>query len=160
MACYLTLIVLLAGCEVGSAPVATSATPTSIDPALLQPLTALGECTDAPASTAQDDDVPGLVLPVGAVLTNVTRTDPVISVEGWVPLTPIQLRVFYAEDTDLEIVQTEDEIWEAEILAINGDRRVFVKAQAICQDASLFVAVVAPEDAASAVPVPAGTPGS
>ena len=164
----LLLGVVSAGCSGGgvtsAAPTdAASAVPAAvpegssgIDPALLEPLTALGPCPEAPTATA-DEVVDGLVLPEGAVLTSVTRTDPVVTVQGWVPLTPIQFRVGYADRDDVELLSIEDEVWEAEVLAtVDGEHRLFLKAQAACEAASIFIAVVAPEEAADAVPVPQG----
>ncbi len=136
----------------------TALTTADMDPALLQPLTELGPCAAAPQPAPQEDVV-GLVLPDGAVITVITRTDPVVTVQGWVPLTPIQLRVDYAERDGITFIQAEDEVWEAEVLVSTGDRRLFIKAQALCADASQFVAVVAPEDASEAVPVPAQAGG-
>lgn len=90
-------------------------------------------------------------------MTNVTRTDPVVTVNAWVPLTPVQLRADLLEDPDLSVIQSEDEVWEAEILFTRGDFRTFVKAQAVCEQASIVIAVVGPESAADSVPVPAGS---
>jgi hypothetical protein len=131
--------------------------PGDVDPALLQPLTALGPCQPQPPA-AEGGPVDGLVLPDGAVLTSIQGTGPLTQVQGWIPMTPVQIRVDYQRRGDVEILQVEDEIREAEVLLTNGDRRVFVKAQALCEQASVFVAVVAPADASESVPVPAGSP--
>lgn len=73
-------------------------------------------------------------------------------------MTPVQIRVDYQRRGDVQILQVEDEIREAEVLLTADDRRVFVKAQALCEDGSIFVAVVAPAEASGSVPVPAGSP--
>jgi hypothetical protein len=135
-----------------------TADPGDIDPALLEPLTALGPCevdpnaVDAPA-------VDGLVLPPDAVLTEQTEDGPLTTAQGYVPMTPVQLRVWYQRHDDLEVVQIEDEIREAEALLDHGDRRLFVKAQAVCELGSIFIAVVAPRAAQDQVPAPAGGAG-
>ncbi|HEX9765596.1 MAG TPA: hypothetical protein VGA36_02460, partial [Nitriliruptorales bacterium] len=70
-----------------------------------------------------------------------------------------QLRVWYQHLSDLEIIQAEDEVFESEILVrTGGGQRVYVKAQAICESASVFVAIAAPEEEAGSVPTPAGSP--
>ena len=129
-----------------------------VDEALLEPLSALGECPPLPSPMPDAAEVTGLVLPEGSVVTAVTVTDPVTTVQGWIPLTPIQVRVDYAGRADLEVLSVEDEVWESEVLATDGTTRLFVKSRAACADASMFVAVIAPEDAADAVPTPAGSP--
>ncbi len=149
---------LLQGCATTATPPA-SPQPSSgeVDPALLEPLTALGPCQPAPPAV-EGGPVEGLVLPDGAVLTSIEGTGPLTQVQGWIPMTPVQIRVDYQRRGDVEILQVEDEIREAEVLLTADDWRVFVKAQALCEEASVFVAVVAPADAAESVPVPAGSP--
>ena len=151
------------GTETGGSQVA--ATPTSaasptvspgdIDPALLEPLTALGPCTVEP-NTIDDEPVEGALLPEGAVLTSQTTDGPLTQIKGYIPMTPVQIRVFYQEQDQAEVLQVEDEVRESEVLLGDGAHRLFVKAQAICELGSVFLAVVAPEDAGAQVPVPAG----
>jgi len=142
----------------GAAPtVSPPRSPGEIDPALLQPLTALGPCQPAPPAV-EGGPVEGLVMPDGAVLTSIEGTGPITQVQGYIPMTPVQIRVDYQRRGDVQILQVEDEIREAEVLLTADDRRVFVKAQALCEEGSLFVAVVAPAEAADSVPVPAGSP--
>ena len=124
---------------------------------LLQPLEHLPACATPPPA-AKTDPIEGLVLPEGAVITRVTDADPLTTIEGYAPLTPIQLRVYYQRLEDVDVLKAEDEVWESESLITDGTHRLFVKAQAICSEGSLLVAVVAPESQASAVPAPAGSP--
>jgi len=131
--------------------------PGEVDPELLEPLTALGPCQPAPPAVG-GGPVEGLVVPDGAVLTSIEGTGPVTQVQGYIPMTPVQIRVDYQRRGDVQILQVEDEIREAEVLLTADDRRVFVKAQALCEEGSLFVAVVAPAEASESVPVPAGSP--
>jgi len=139
----------------GREPPATPSPLLSVDPALLAPLEGLGPCGSPPAA-AEAPTVEGLRLPDGAVITEVTDSGPLTTVQGWVPLTPIQLRVHYQRLDGIAVLNAEDEVWESETLFTDGRRRLFVKAQAMCESASLLVAVVAPESQGEAVPVPAG----
>lgn len=108
-----------------------------------KPLTGLGPCNQVPAA-AEHDRVDGLVLPEGAVVTRVTPVDPLTNVQGYVPMTPVQVRAFYQTQQDLTIVSVEDEVHESEVLADVGENRLFVKSQAVCELGSIFVAIVAP----------------
>ena len=167
---------LLVGCSGGSdgetaqpgvAPAtatASSATPTAarspgdIDPALLEPLTGLGPCTVKP-NTIDEEPADGALLPDGAVLTSQTQEGPLTQIKGYIPMTPVQIRVFYQRQDTFEVVQVEDEIRESEVLLADGDNRLFVKSQAICELGSVFLAVLAPENAGAQVPAPAGGGG-
>lgn len=149
----------------GDGPAATgppvsagTASPGDIDPALLEPLTALGPC-DVDPNTIDDPPVEGLVLPPGAVLTEQAEDGPLTTAKGYVPMTPVQVRVWFQRHDELEVVQIEDEIRESEALLDHGDLRLFVKAQAICELGSVFLAVVAPRAAEGQVPAPAGSAG-
>lgn len=134
--------------------------PGDIDPALLEPLTALGPCNVDP-NIIDDEPAEGTLLPEGAVLTSQTQQGPLTQIKGYIPMTPVQIRVFYQrqDDYDYEILQVEDEIRESEVLLADGNNRLFVKAQAICELGSVFLAVLAPESSGDQVPVPAGGGG-
>lgn len=106
------------------------------------PLKGLGPCSDTPQG--RDDEVAGLVLPSEAVVTSVTPADPLTNVQGYVPMTPVQMRAFYQKSTDVSVISVEDEVFEAEILFEAAGRRVFLKAQGVCELGSVFVAVVSP----------------
>lgn len=110
-----------------------------------QPLRGLGPCHDAPAE-GHDDDVEGLVLPPDAIVTKVSPAGPLTNVQGYLPLTPIEVRAFYQLHNDVTIISVEDEVFESEVLFEAGDRRVFVKSQAVCERGSVFVGVVAPAE--------------
>lgn len=157
----------MAACAAGEAPSAAPsptdgrtlpaalASPGDIDPALLAPLRGLGPC-DVHPDAIDLPEVDGLVLPPGAVVTEISDDGPLTTVRGYVPLTPVQVRVIYQRDPDLGIVQVEDEIRESETLLDSGEHRLFVKAQAVCEQGSVFLAVVAPRAADAPVPVPTG----
>ena len=113
------------------------------DEALLQPLTALGKCPAAPRPRGPQT-VDGLIVPGDAVLTSVAQAEPLTNVQGYIPQTPVQVRVFYQQHPDLTVLSVEDEIQESEVLTEAGGYRVFVKAKAVCELGSVFVAVIAP----------------
>ncbi|HEV3475266.1 MAG TPA: hypothetical protein VG602_07870 [Actinomycetota bacterium] len=106
--------------------------------------------------------IEGLIVPEGAVIKRVVTRGPTQNVRGFIPLTPVQIRRYYEERSDLEILAIEDEIYEAEALVSAAGFRTFIKAEAVCDRGSRFIAVVASELAAGQVPTPAGgvTPGS
>ena len=137
---------------------APTATPTDIDPALLEPLTGLGPCTAEP-NVLDEEPAEGILLPDGAVLTSQTVEGPLTTIKGYAPMTPVQIRVFYQRQTTYEVVQIEDEIRESEVLLADGDNRLFVKAQAICELGSVLLAILAPESSGEQVPAPAGGGG-
>jgi hypothetical protein len=131
--------------------------PDTVDPRLLAPMTGLGPCEFDIPSVADADDVDGLVLPPDAIVSEVSEAGPLVHVPGYLPYTPVKVRVFYETSEVLEQLQIEDEIRETEVLVGDGTHRLFLKAQAVCELGSVFVGVVAPEIAAEDLPEPAGT---
>lgn len=118
------------------------------------PLTGYGPC-----ATPTEETVPipaGMILPDDAIVTSQRIEDPITEVNGFIPLTPVQIRRYYEERADIGIISIEDEILEAEILVELDEYRTFVKATVICDTGSQFVAVGAANVAASAVPTPTG----
>ena len=110
---------------------------------LLQPLVGLGPCKPPPQPKGPQH-VEGLITPPDAVLVTVRTTGPLTNVQGYIPMTPVQMRVFYQQHRGLRIVSVEDESIESEVLADRGPNRIFMKAQAVCELGSIFVAVIAP----------------
>ena len=161
------LVAVLAACgsspspsqpPTGGAGAATpGATATDIDPALLEPLTALGPCTVEP-NVLDEPPAEGALLPPDTVLTSQAKDGPLTTIKGYIPMTPVQIRVFYQRQDTFEVIQVEDEIRESEVLLADGNNRLFVKSQAICELGSVFLAVLAPESSGS-VPTPAGGAG-
>jgi hypothetical protein len=98
----------------------------------------------------------GAILPRSAVVTRVRERGPTTRVSGYVPLRPVALRRHYESRPDLEVLQIEDEIIEAEALLTDGKFRTYIKATAVCDSGSSFVSIVAPELSAAEVPTPAG----
>lgn len=119
------------------------------------PLLALAPCSTPPP--AIDEQVEGIVLPEQARIGEVTEQGPLTQVTGYIPKTPPQVRMEFEQRDDLEVFTLEDEIFEAEALVSNGTHRTYLKVQAICQEGSQFVAVVAAEVEAEQVPTPQGT---
>lgn len=142
---------------ISATPVAPHS-PGDVDPALLEPLTMLGPCTVDP-NTIDEEPAQGALLPDGAVLTSQTQDGPLTQIKGYIPMTPVQIRVFYQRQDTFEVVQVEDEVRESEVLLADGNHRLFVKAQAICELGSVFLAVLAPESSDAQVPAPAGGGG-
>ena len=56
--------------------------------------------------------------------------------------------------SDITVLLSENEVYEAELLVTNGKHRTFLKATATCAKGSQVLAVVAPEIAAKGLPVP------
>lgn len=156
----LLLLALLAGGCGGGGGVAEPPTGSvgadgSVDPALLEPLTGLGRCDSPPGGTHSNADIEGLVLPPTSVVTEVTGVEPLTQVRGYIERTPVEIRVFYADGSaGVEVLTIEDEIREAEVLADSGSARMFLKAQAVCERGSVFVAFVAPAGETERLPAP------
>jgi hypothetical protein len=122
------------------------------------PLAALPECSEAPPAVAEAPE--GFIGPEGAVIQQITPQDPVTQVVAYVAKTPGQIRLEYDQRSDIDVLSSEDEVFEAEILVSDGNFRTYVRATAACKRGSHLLAIVAPEAAAGAVPTPAGTPAS
>jgi hypothetical protein len=139
------LLVLLAACGGESTA--------EFDPTA--PLTALPPC-ESPPPPADAEPPAGLAFPEGAYIVQVTPQDPLVNVVGWVPMTPIQVRMDYEAREDLHLILNEDEVFEAELLVSDGTHRTYLKANAACDRGSNLLAVVAPEVDADGLPVPSG----
>jgi len=118
------------------------------------PLTTLKACGATPRGVAAD--VPGLELPEGAVLTTVKPGSPLTQASGYVPTTPIKVKRFYTQDARLTVYNSEDEVYESEVLVGDGSRRTYVKAQAVCQTGSTLVVFIGKDGSDGAVPTPQG----
>lgn len=78
------------------------------------------------------------------MVTSVQEDGPLVTVEGYVELVPIEVRRYYQERPGLELFEIEDEIFEAEALYGEGEFRSYVKARAICKTGSDLLVVVGP----------------
>jgi len=147
------LALALVGCTADGEPAGlnpTGPTERSSTPAI----SGLPPCESEPPA-AEDTEVPGLVVPDGAVVTTVTPQDPLTRVDGYVAMTPVEVRAYYQQLDDLQIILIEDEVYEAEVLLSDGEYRSYVKALAQCAQASRFLVVVAPEGEGVTLPAPA-----
>lgn len=78
--------------------------------------------------------------------------DPTITiVEGYVERVPSALAKSFAATPGVEVLFTEDEEFEAEVMVSDGDSRAFWKVVRTCLAASRFSALFASERAADAV---------
>jgi hypothetical protein len=149
-AATVVLLGVIAGCGEGDGTEAedTAAVPapsSTLPAAKGGPLTDLPECS-APPGPAEGGETAEVVLPEGTVVTGVEDLGELLSVRGYVALTPIQVREFYEAAPGLEVYVAEDEVYEAEVLFGADDNRVYVKAQAQCRQSSVLSAFVGPED--------------
>ena len=138
---------------VSAPPGATAAAPTAS--VADGPLPGFPPCTEAPASNVPVPE--GMTLPPGASLATSRDEPPLTYVDGFVPMTPVQVRLWY-EESGLTVILGEDEGLESEMLVSDGTHRTFIKTLARCDRGSDFVAVVAPETEAEQVPQPSGSP--
>lgn len=129
----------------GTGPTDATTPPGSVDPAILEPLAAFGPCTNEPVASTDDPVIEDLPLPGETIITAATTTDAGTRLEGYLPWTPVQLRVWLQQQDDLEILEIEDEVFEAEALVSSGTHRMFVKAEAVCELGSVLIANVAAE---------------
>lgn len=145
--------VLLGACG-GAAEPAPSGRPATAASPTVGVLEAFSECPSPPAGI--DTDVEGLTLPEGSVVTKVTPQKPLVNVNAYVPMTPVEFENAFQGLEGVTILFSENEIFEAELLISNGSHRNFYKATATCRQGSTVLAVVAPEVDAKGLPLPAG----
>ena len=115
----------------------------------------LPPCGKSP-SPDPDPPPPGAVVPPGARITAVREQAPLVQLNGYVTSTPRQVRAWVEAESGLDVVASEDEGYEAELLVTDGTWRTFVKARAVCEEGSLLAEVIAPEDSDAVLPTPAG----
>jgi hypothetical protein len=154
--CVALSAILLVSCSGGGdgAPSARATPPArSQMDALLQQYP---PCTE-PSPGREVSKVRGLLLPQKTIVYSVRRQGPITTVQGFVPMNPVQVREYYEKDPDIQIIVSEDEFVESELLFSNGNVRNFVKARASCREGSDIVTVIARE--LTALPAPAGTAG-
>ncbi|MBE1491780.1 hypothetical protein [Plantactinospora soyae] len=97
-------------------------------------------------------DVPGLVLPDGARVTSTVAQGALTTVEATIRLTPLDVRAHYEGRTDVELLSVEDEIFESEILLRAQERRMYLRATALCADGTALTAVVGPDSEDAGLP--------
>lgn len=114
----------------------------------------LPSCDRVPLDEASEvsTDVSGLVLPDGARVTSVVEQDAMVSVEGTVRMTPLDLRADYEARDDVELLRVEDEVFETEVLLRSAGRRMYLRATALCADGTSLMAVVGPDSEDAGLP--------
>lgn len=153
----LALVVVLASACGGQGGGEVQAPPTDEVVALpTERIPGLPPCTQPTPPAISVEGVPEAVLPDGAVITDLRETGPLTQLTGFVHATPVAVRLELEGRAGLTVVQSEDEGLESEMLLDAEDKRVFVKARAMCDEASILAIVMAPLDEAGAVPQPSG----
>ncbi|HEX5598624.1 MAG TPA: hypothetical protein VFX61_21785 [Micromonosporaceae bacterium] len=97
-------------------------------------------------------EVAGLMLPEGAMVTSVLDQGALTTVEATIRMTPLQVRAHYEERDDIELLRVEDEIFEAEVLLRAEQRRMYLRASALCADGTALTAVVGPDSDEAGLP--------
>ena len=113
---------------------------------------------EEPRAGRQADNVEGLLLPGSTTVYTVRRRGPITTVEGFVPLNPVQVREFYERAPGIQIIVSEDELVESELLFATGKLRNFVKTRASCREGSTIITVIAKQ--VTALPAPSGAPSA
>jgi hypothetical protein len=114
----------------------------------------LPSCDRVPLDEAPetDDPVRGLMLPDGARVTSVVEQGALVTVEGSIRMTPLDLRADYEGRSDVELLRIEDEVFETEVLLRAGGRRMYLRATALCADGTALMAVVGPDSEDAGLP--------
>lgn len=157
----LTLAALAAGCASTPPSVtddATGAMFANTQERIASVLAGLPPCGADP-DEQEVGEVPGLVLPDGAVPLKAAVDGPLTTVDAWVGLNPVEVKQWYESSTlgVLKALMVEDEILEAELLMESRTHRLYIKAQSACRDASRLWVVVAEHGAGTFVPAPGST---
>ncbi|MFI7617354.1 hypothetical protein ACIBP6_39635 [Nonomuraea terrae] len=97
-------------------------------------------------------DVAGLMLPDGARVTSVVPQGALTTVEATVRMTPLDVRAHYEQLSDIDLLRVEDEVFEAEVLMRAQQRRTYLRATAVCADATTLTAVVGPDSDDAGLP--------
>lgn len=90
-------------------------------------------------------DVTGLILPDGATVTSVVEQGRLTTVEATIRMTPLDVRTFYQNDAGVDVLRAEDEVFESEVLVRAQQRRMYLRATALCADGTALTAVVGPD---------------
>ncbi|PZG02673.1 hypothetical protein [Micromonospora deserti] len=114
----------------------------------------LPSCDRVPLDTDPEvrADVPGLALPDGARVTSVVEQGALTTVVATVRMSPLDVRAHYEQRTDIDLLRVEDEIFETEVLARAQDRRMYLRAGALCADGTSLTAMVGPDSDDAGLP--------
>lgn len=145
--------VMGAGCATGGEPtVQATATDPVAGGATNELYEGFQECPPLPSPGPTPP--PDMVLPEGAVITAVGEVGPLVSADGFVDATPVDIRDAFAERDDVELVHLEDEGFEAEVLVDRDGSRTYLKATVRCRTGSILLALLSDASAEAALPVP------
>jgi hypothetical protein len=97
-------------------------------------------------------DVTGLVLPDGATVTSVVEQGSLTTVEATVRMTPLDVRAHYQNEPAVDVLRAEDEVFESELLVRAEERRMYLRATALCADGTALTAVVGPDSDDAGLP--------
>jgi hypothetical protein len=97
-------------------------------------------------------EVTGLVLPDGARVTSTVQQGALTTVEATIRLTPLDVRAHYQSRDDVDLLSAEDEIFESEVLLRAQQRRMYLRATALCADGTALTAVVGPDSDDAGLP--------
>ena len=97
-------------------------------------------------------EVTGLVLPSGARVTSAVQQGALTTVEATVRLTPLDVRAHYQSRNDIDLLSVEDETFESEVLVRAQERRMYLRATALCADGTALTAVVGPDSEDAGLP--------
>jgi hypothetical protein len=67
-------------------------------------------------------------------------------------MTPLDVRAHYEGRADIELLRVEDEVFEAEVLTRAQQRRMYLRAGALCADGTTLTAVVGPDSEDAGLP--------
>jgi hypothetical protein len=117
-------------------------------------LSNLPSCDRVPMGEAADvgSDITGLVLPDGATVTSVVEQGDLTTVEATVRMTPLDVRAHYQNDASVDVLRAEDEVFESEVLVRAEERRMYLRATALCADGTALTAVVGPDSDDAGLP--------
>lgn len=114
----------------------------------------LPSCDRVPLDEGPDsgDEVDGLVFPDGARVSSVVEQGSLVTVEGSIRMTPLDLRADYEGRSDVELLRIEDEVFETEVLLRSAGRRMYLRATALCADGTALMAVIGPDSEDAGLP--------
>ncbi|SCG55259.1 hypothetical protein GA0070609_3025 [Micromonospora echinaurantiaca] len=114
----------------------------------------LPSCDRVPLDTEPEVDarVTGLVLPDDARVTSVVEQGALTTVEATIRMTPLDVRAHYEGRADIELLRVEDEVFETEVLTRAQQRRMYLRAAALCADGTTLTAVVGPDSEEAGLP--------
>lgn len=93
-------------------------------------------------------------MPPRSRITAVRDDGPRVQLNGYVQSTPAAIRDWVESQSSLQVVASYEDAGEVQLLVTDGTWRTFIKARAICRDASVLAEVIAPADAEVVLPTP------